>query len=49
MARVCIGCKKKIPDTEDSWRDMQKRYACKRCYVEVKAEVRVGVKDETQA
>lgn len=49
MARVCIGCKKPIPPTEDSWRDMQKRYACKRCFVQSQPVVRVEVKHEAEA
>jgi len=32
MARVCVSCKKRIPDNESAWRDHKKVYACIRCY-----------------
>jgi hypothetical protein len=41
MSRVCVACKKPIPATEDCWRDMEKRYCCKRCYHPQPAIVRV--------
>lgn len=49
MARVCIACKRVIPDTESSWRDHAKRYCCQRCYQPKQAEAKAVNKDGEQA
>ncbi len=46
MSRVCISCKKPIPPHEDSWRDMDKRYCCKRCYQPGRPTARVVKPDD---